>query len=108
MISADTFILVITTCPSQQEAENITAALIEKRLAACVQKSEITSTYRWQEKVECDREIKLTLKTRSDLFDKISATIKQESSYDNPEVIAIPIQQGSPDYLEWIASETQP
>ena len=107
-MDANDFIVVITTCPNEQEAAQIATTLIEKKFAACVQSNEIHSTYRWKEKVEIDREIRLMIKTRQWLFDDISAVIKKESSYDTPEIISLPIERGSRDYLQWIKTETLP
>ncbi|MEL6555373.1 MAG: divalent-cation tolerance protein CutA [Cyanobacteria bacterium J06621_11] len=107
-MSTSPFSIVITTCSNEQEATRITTLLIEKKLAACVQSSEIQSTYHWQGNVETDHEIRLMIKTRSTLFDDISAVIKRESSYDNPEIVAIPITQGSQTYFTWLETETLP
>ncbi len=100
------FIVVMTTCPNSEEAKRVSSALMEARLAACIQSSQIESTYRWQGGIETENEVRLLLKSRADLFDKIVSVIKSESSYDNPEIISIPILQGTSEYLDWIVEET--
>ena len=101
------FIIVITTCPNEEDAIATASALLEKRLAACIQQEEIKSTYRWKEKVETDREIRLMIKTRSVHFEKISRILNQTISYETPEIIAVPIINGSHDYLSWIKAQTE-
>lgn len=102
-----TFSVVITTCPDSQSAKRVTEALMEKRLAACIQSHKIESTYRWQGKLETASEIRLMIKTRSVLFDEIGAVVNAEVGYETPQLIAVPIVQGQQDYLDWIEAETQ-
>jgi len=99
--------IVITTCPNEEEATRLAAALVEKKLAACVQASNITSTYRWKGVVETGREVRLLIKAKLADYDAIEASIKSMLSYENPEVLAIPVMAGSPVYLDWIDTETQ-
>ena len=102
----DEYIIIITTCPDLTEAEKITEALISNKIAACVQTSEIRSTYLWKGNIETAPEIKLLIKTRTGLFDKVSASIKENSSYETPEIISVPIIMGSSEYLGWIDDVT--
>jgi len=101
------FTVIITTCPNAEEAEALTQALIESRLAACVQTSQINSTYHWQGKLETDQEIRLMIKTTADLFDEIAAMIHLHVSYNTPEVISLPVLQGSNAYLDWVSQEAK-
>ena len=80
---------------------------MNKRLAACVQQTEIKSSYHWKDKIETEPEIKLSIKTRTALFAEVAHTIKEESSYETPEIISTPIIDGSDEYLSWISEETK-
>jgi periplasmic divalent cation tolerance protein len=99
-------VIVMTTCASQEQASQLAGALVEKRLAACVQASEITSTYWWKGSVETGSEVRLMIKARSADYAAIEALIAAMHSYEVPEVIAIAVVAGSPNYLDWIDSET--
>ncbi len=94
------------TCGSPVEAERIADALVDRRLAACVQQLPIRSTYRWEGEVEHDEEILLLVKTRAERFDEIAATVADLHSYDVPALTAVAIVTGSDDYLAWIDDET--
>ncbi len=92
----------MTTCGGREEAERIAAGLVEDGLAACVQLAGIRSVYRWEGKVSTDDEVALYIKARRDRYPEIEAYIKSQHSYDLPEIIAVPIEAGSPEYLAWI------
>jgi len=97
-----------TTTESASEAQEIADRLVEQRLAACVQVTgPITSTYRWQGSVQRSEEFMCFIKTRRELSTKVEAAIRSVHSYDNPEIIVVPIESGSADYLAWIGSETR-
>lgn len=98
--------LVLVTARNAQEAEQIQGALVRERLAACVSLLPVRSTYRWKGKVEQAQEIQLLIKTRSALLGKIIARVKAIHSYENPEILAIPILEGSKAYLRWLEEET--
>jgi periplasmic divalent cation tolerance protein len=94
---------VLTSAGSEAEAAAIATALVELRLAACVQViGPIASTYRWQGAVEAAREWQCLAKTAASRYEEIEATIRRMHSYDEPEIIATPIVAGSPGYLRWI------
>ncbi len=96
-------IQVITTTASRPEADRIASALVERQLAACVQISgPINSTYRWQGNVETSEEWLCTVKTRNDLYAEVEQAIKELHSYDEPEILAVPVQAGSSGYLDWL------
>lgn len=103
-----TWAIVLTTASSEAEAQTLATALIEARLAACVNITPIRSIYRWQGKVHNEAEWQLALKTRLDSFNAISQKIKELHSYEVPEIIALPLSTGSPDYLKWIDQQLQP
>ena len=96
-----------TTTESVGEAQDIADQLVEQRLAACVQiTGPITSTYRWEGEVNSSQEFMCFIKTRRELTNRVEALVRSLHSYENPEIIVMPIQGGSPAYLDWIAAET--
>jgi len=96
--------LVLTTAGSKEEARKIARALVERRLAACVNVvPQIESVYRWEGKVEEAQEWLLVIKTTGSAYERVRDAIKELHSYQVPECICISIEDGSPDYLNWIA-----
>ncbi len=103
------FIIVYVTAPTEEEARKIARALIDNKLAACVNiVREMRSIYRWQGKIEDEAEVLMIVKTRRGHFRRLKETVKQLHSYSVPEIIAIPVVEGSEDYLEWLREETRP
>lgn len=97
-------IQVMTTVSSEEEAERIAADLLDRRLAACVQViGPILSRYRWQGEVEQAQEWQCLAKTEAGRYDEVEAAIRETHSYDEPEVIAMPIVAGSAGYLAWVS-----
>jgi periplasmic divalent cation tolerance protein len=99
-------IVVLTTCKSQEQGAQLARHLIEHRLAACV--NIITgarSFYRWKGEIEQASEVVLIIKSRRDIFDKLRDTIAQLHSDEIPEVIALPVVDGSESYLGWLDRE---
>ena len=100
-------IQVVTTTARREEAQRIASELVEARLAACVQiVGPITSTYRWQGKVENDQEWQCLIKTRGDLFVRVEEAIRHIHPYEVPEILAMPVIAGSASYLAWLDSQT--
>lgn len=96
-------IIVLVTTSSQQEAATIGKALVESRLAACVNVlTGVDSLFRWQGLIEHQDEVLMLVKSRSDLLPSLIESIKRLHSYTVPEVVALPILAGSPDYLAWM------
>jgi periplasmic divalent cation tolerance protein len=96
--------IVLTTAGSEEEARKIARRLVETRVAACVNiVPQIASIYRWQGKVEESREWLLVIKTTDAAFDKVRQAIAELHSYELPECICLTIEDGSPNYLQWIA-----
>jgi periplasmic divalent cation tolerance protein len=94
---------VLTTVASEEEAGRIAAVLVERKLAACVQViGPIHSRYRWQGKVEEEREWQCLAKTTRAAYERVEDAIREVHSYDEPEIIATPIVAGSAGYLAWI------
>ena len=96
--------IVLTTAGSAEEAEKIARYIVEQRLAACVNiVPKIESVYRWRGKVESSAEWLLLIKTTVDKFPNVRSAIRELHSYDLPECIAIVVDDGSEEYLDWIA-----
>lgn len=97
------YLQVLTTVGSEEEAERISAALVERRLAACVQVvGPIASRYRWQGEVERAEEWMCLAKTTGARYAELEAAIRELHPYEEPEVVATPIVAGSPGYLAWV------
>jgi periplasmic divalent cation tolerance protein len=95
--------IVLTTAGSKAEAQKIARALVERRLAACVNVvGPIESVYRWKGAVETAGEFLCIVKTTATAVGQVTAAIKEQHSYQLPEVVVIPIEEGSGDYLRWI------
>eukprot|EP00183_Erythrolobus_madagascarensis_P000070 CAMPEP_0185847604 /NCGR_PEP_ID=MMETSP1354-20130828/2822_1 /TAXON_ID=708628 /ORGANISM="Erythrolobus madagascarensis, Strain CCMP3276" /LENGTH=112 /DNA_ID=CAMNT_0028547923 /DNA_START=59 /DNA_END=397 /DNA_ORIENTATION=+ len=106
-MSADEFCVVFVTVPDEKVASSLSSALVEGRLAACVNSIPgVQSTYLWEGKVQTDTEHLLMIKTRRALFNDLETKVKSLHPYDLPEIIAVPLQHGLAPYLEWIASST--
>ncbi len=96
-------LLVLTTCANAAEADEIAGALVENSLAACVNRVDgVMSTYRWESRLQRDKEILLLIKTTEARFDELQLAITRLSSYDVPEIIAVAVHKGSKDYLDWL------
>lgn len=101
-------ILVLTNLPDAAAAKAIARQLVERRLAACVNMlPQVQSIYQWNGAVEEANEITLLIKTTQGRYADLEALIKAAHPYDVPEIIAMPIVQGLPQYLDWIANETK-
>ena len=99
-------IVVLSTCASGEEAARIARALVEKKLAACVNVlPAVRSFYRWKGAIEDEQESLLVIKSSRPLFDQLRAEIEKLHSYEVPEVVAVPIVDGSEGYLEWLDRE---
>jgi periplasmic divalent cation tolerance protein len=99
-------IQVVTTAGTKADAQRIARAVIEKRLAGCVQiVGPITSTYWWQGEIETAEEWLCVIKSRRDLYEELEEAIREVHPYDVPEILAVPVTAGSRDYLRWLDSE---
>ncbi len=100
-------IVVLVTVGSEAEAEHIASTLVEQKLVACVNVLPgILSVFQWEGAVTKEREVLLIAKTVSQLFDRVAHAVKAAHSYDLPEVIALPVQHGLPEYLSWVRETT--
>ncbi len=102
-------VVVLVTGGSLRECRKIAQALVEKRLAACVNVvPHIRSFYRWEGKIQNDRECLLVIKTVRQLFSELRAEVERLHSYQVPEVICLPIVEGAAGYLTWIEESVTP
>ena len=100
-------LLVLTNLPDRAAAERLADALIEKRVAACVNNlAPCRSVYRGQEKLQHDEEHPLLIKTTEERYAALEAAIRAAHPYELPEIIALPVERGLPAYLDWVAAET--
>jgi periplasmic divalent cation tolerance protein len=99
-------IQVFTTTEKKEDAERIARALIDGKLAACVQiMGPMESTYRWQGRIEKSVEWFCFIKTTQDAYPELEKTIKENHPYEVPEIIAVPVSGGSADYLAWLKGQ---
>jgi len=100
-------IVVLVTAGTRDEAERLAQALVGERLAACVNVlGPIASVYRWRGEVQRDEETLLVIKTQRRHFDQLAARVSALHSYENPEIVALPIVAGAAPYLAWLLAET--
>jgi periplasmic divalent cation tolerance protein len=100
-----TFIVVLITAKDKKEAAKIAKGLLEAKLIACANIIDgVQSLFWWQGKIDSSREVLLILKTKKVLFKKVSVKVRSLHSYQTPEIIALPIVDGSEPYLDWIDS----
>ena len=107
MNASDKLCWVYITTVSLEEAKNIGRKLVEQNLVACVNLLEnMTSIYKWEDKLEEGQEVVLIAKTRKVLMPKLIGTVNSLHSYDCPCILELPIQGGNPEFLSWIKTET--
>lgn len=100
--------IVLTTLADEQQAENFAAALVERRLAACVNiVGPVRSIYRWKGNVEREKEFLLVIKTTSEQASRLEAAFKELHPYELPERVELSVERGSEAYLSWITGEVQ-
>ena len=102
--------VIFITAGSKEEAEKISRGLVESKLAFCVSTlPKVQSTYYWENKIHVDKEFLLIVKTRQDQYEALETWVKNNHSYEVPEIIALPIEQGLPAYLngidDWVAKD---
>ena len=103
----DSYVVLLITTSTNGEAERISRLLLERKKAACVNIiSGVDSLFRWNDKLDSAQESLLIVKSRASLIPEIIDLVKGVHSYDVPEIIALPIIGGNPDYLEWIDKNT--
>ncbi|NNJ91487.1 MAG: divalent-cation tolerance protein CutA [Gammaproteobacteria bacterium] len=101
-------VIIYCTCPDIETARKISRLLISQHMAACInQVPGITSIYEWEGKIEENNEVLLLIKSTEERFDAIQRLVIEEHSYELPELIAVPVSKGLPDYLDWIKECTK-
>lgn len=101
-------IVIFITASSRDEAKKIGQLLVEENLVACCNiLQSVESIFRWQGRLLHEEEVLMICKTREDLFNTVENRVRQLHSYEVPEIIALPISQGSKNYLDWVAQETK-
>ena len=102
-------LICFCTCPDAGTAERIATALVDERLAACVNiLPGVRSVYRWQDQVERADEQLLLVKTMPEHFERMKTRLLELHPYELPEVLAVEADHGHPDYLLWVAAQTRP
>lgn len=99
--------MIMTTCPSKESAKELAKGLLNKKLAACIQSLDIKSSYFWQGNINEDNEVLLLIKTKKQLYKEVEEFIRNNHSYEIPEVIEVPIKNGFSGYLNWIDKVTK-
>ena len=104
---ATAYAAILTTCTDRDSAKALAMALVEQRLAACVQMLPIDSVYEWEGKIEAAAEILLICKIKRADYEETEKTIRALHAYATPEIVMLPIEQGFAGYLAWIDSVTR-
>ena len=108
-MSAEDARVVLMTAPDAEVAQRIARALVEERLAACVNVvSGVRSIYRWQGAVEDDAELLLVAKTAAARCEALAARVEALHPYELPEIVVLPVRGGGERYLDWVLSESSP
>ena len=103
------FMIVIMTAPNKEEAVKIVRTLLEERLIACANIMDpVSSLFWWQGKIEEEKEVLVLMKSNENLFKKLSKRVTELHSYDVPEILALPIVEGSQSYLDWMKACLEP
>ncbi|ANM28700.1 hypothetical protein ABI59_02365 [Acidobacteria bacterium Mor1] len=106
MSEATPYVVALSTAGSDEQAENLARALLERRLAACVNiVGSVCSVYRWEGKVVREGEHLLVIKTSREMFPQVKATLQELHSYELPEVIMLPVLDGDAGYLDWLGKQ---
>ena len=99
--------VVLVTVPDQKTGLELARTLVREKLAACVNLVPgVRSIYRWQDRIEDDPELLLIIKTGAGSLERLSRRVLEIHPYDEPEVISLPVDGGSPGYLDWVIKET--
>ncbi len=107
LVAVEDCIQVFTTVPTEKDGRRLAQALVEERLAACIQVfGPMQSTFRWQGRVETAAEYLCLIKTTTAAFDRLKDRVRALHPYDVPELIAVPITAGSEEYIAWLRSST--
>ena len=101
-------LLVLTNLPDHEAAVALARTLVERRLAACVNVlGECRSVYRWQGKIEEAAEVPVLIKTSEDAYPELERSLRELHPYELPEIVAVPLAHGLPEFLGWVLAETR-
>tara|TARA_Y100000310_G_scaffold328561_1_gene396888 strand:- start:3120 stop:3431 length:312 start_codon:yes stop_codon:yes gene_type:complete len=98
---------IYLTCKDESEAKDIGKVLVEEKLAACVNYFPIDSIFRWEGKIEEEKEFGMLIKTKTELIDEVIARIKELHSYDIPCIEVLSVEDGNSEFLDWVEKETK-
>ena len=101
------FCMVMTTLETREQARAMAESAVETGLAACAQQMEIESSYIWEGRLTTDPEVLVVFKTRNDLYEALAGHIEERHPYEVPEIVKVPIEDGSAGYLSWIDEVTR-
>ena len=107
-MASESTVMVYITCRDEDEARNVTMALLEEKLAACCNMWPVRSLYNWEGSLEDHMEWAALYKTREGLADRLVARIKELHSYEVPGIEVLKVAGGLPEYLQWVRDETEP
>ena len=107
MNQEDTGLCVVQTAlPTEAQAAELARALVQQQLAACVQLQPVRSFYVWQGQAHDEAEWLLSIKTRSALYPRLEAWLREHHPYEVPEIVALPLTRASPAYRDWVLAQT--
>jgi periplasmic divalent cation tolerance protein len=108
MPDAHDALVVLTTVEKREDGERLARLLVDRELAACIQiLPPMVSIYRWEGNVEQASEVLLLIKTTRVVYPRLEAAIKENHTYQTPEIVALPIEAGSSEYLSWLADSVK-
>jgi len=103
------YVVILVTAASAEQGRRMGRALVEERLAACANVIPgLISIFRWQERVQEEAEVLVVIKSRADLFPALERRVRELHDYEVPEILALPVEQGSRPYLDWLRDQTGP
>lgn len=101
-LSGEAYVIILTTFPNEEEAEDLTQKLLEEKLITCSNRFPCTSQYWWKDEIEKAEEIYALLKTRTERIPEVKTYIQQHHSYDVPQIVVLPLKGGSQEYLAYL------
>ena len=99
--------VILTTVGDKDEADRLAELLVSRKLAACVQITPVSSVYTWKGALQKESEHLLLIKTATRRYDEVQAAIRENHSYEVPEIVQLPVERGLPAYLDWISTGTK-